>query len=263
MENISPDLLQFLVLDFDLESIANLCRTSKRMNTLICNNPNFWRNKMYKEYPTTRGKFPSDSDFRKIYLSLVNRKEEKYYTFISYNNDNQPPKFWNYIKKSPLSDEDFELATILFPDFEERQGEDFEFEIVGEYPIGTKIWLVYSTDTYDSGKAAFLSREEAIDRVLKVVKSNLKVYFDDEVEFDGKSAKDFYGGTLDEVMEKYKNDLIKNNYLQINMDDTVKYVIKDFEIVDYKKMLNELKRINPNWRKLPKDLINEILKYLQ
>lgn len=253
MEKLSPDLLQFLVLDYDLDSLIKLCQTNKRMNFLICSNSKFWRTKLYKEYPKTIGKFPPDSDFRKIYLSLVNNKKEKYYTFISYK---EPIKFWNYIKKSPLTGEDFDLVEILYSDFIDKQGEDLEFQMVGEYPIGTKIWLAYSDNRDIDIKEAFLSREEAINKILTAVGLLLKSDFDDQLDFNGKNPEEFYGGAIDEVMERYKKDLTQNNYIQI-LDHVLYYdinfIIKDFEIVNYSKMLDELKRKNPNWKKLPKN----------
>jgi hypothetical protein len=263
MEDLNSDLLQFLVLDFDLASIISLCKTNKRFNNIICKNPVFWRNKLYKEYPQTKGKIASDSNFREIYLSLANNIKETYYTFISYNNDDQHPKFWSYIKKTPLTDEDFELGDILYPDFIERGAEDFKFQIVGKYPSGTKIWLVYSDDRDLGLKDAFLSKEESVNRIMYILKMLVGYDFTDKIEYDGKSAEEFYGGTLDEVLERYRNELIKNNYLQVPGFPNMNFIIKDFEIVDYEKMLNELKRLNPNWKKLPKDMINEILKYLR
>ena len=51
--------------------------------------------------------------------------------------------------------------------------------------------------------------------------------------------------------------------LDLNRDMYDWYIVKDFELVDYGEMLQELKRTNPNWKKLPKDIINYILSFLK
>ena len=40
-----------------MPDLLSLCKTSKRMNDLLCANDTFWRQKLYKDYPETIGKF--------------------------------------------------------------------------------------------------------------------------------------------------------------------------------------------------------------
>lgn len=45
------DILILLALEMDAETISKLCRTSKRVNELICKDQMFWRKKLEKERP--------------------------------------------------------------------------------------------------------------------------------------------------------------------------------------------------------------------
>lgn len=50
MENFPRDMIIQLALEYDLSTIMNFCRTSKRMNTIICDNNIFWINKLNKDF---------------------------------------------------------------------------------------------------------------------------------------------------------------------------------------------------------------------
>lgn len=49
MERLPKDVLVMLALDLNIKEILNLCLTSRRYNRLVCENENFWRNKLLKE----------------------------------------------------------------------------------------------------------------------------------------------------------------------------------------------------------------------
>ena len=69
MENLPKDVVALLAIDLDYVDILKLCRSSSRMNRFICQNEDFWRNKLYKTYPFARKlqeKFPI-TNFRKFY----------------------------------------------------------------------------------------------------------------------------------------------------------------------------------------------------
>ena len=265
-----------IAIDLDIPSLIKLCSTNKRINSLICENATFWRNKLNKEYPNTIRKFPSKSDFRKIYFSLKNNIRSKYYIFISTDFVEDVPKIWSYIKRTPIEEDDYELAAFIYPDFVERMGEESYFTMVGDFPKGTKIWLAYCDDI-DLGFAfGFLTKRETINVILtnlnNLIESDyhpaLKADFEEEL---GETIEQFYGGTFEEVMNNNKRLLLQNGYLQIKGHDnrrsesrfTINYIIKEFELIDYGELLSELKRKNPDWRKLPKDMINYILSYLK
>ena len=69
MDKLPKDIVALLAIDLDYVDILKLCRSSSRMNRFICQNEDFWRNKLYKTYPFARKlqeKFPI-TNFRKFY----------------------------------------------------------------------------------------------------------------------------------------------------------------------------------------------------
>lgn len=50
MESIGKDLIRYIALKLDLESIEKLCQTSQRFLE-ICNSDSFWRAKLIKDFP--------------------------------------------------------------------------------------------------------------------------------------------------------------------------------------------------------------------
>lgn len=67
MEFLDKNLLRLLAIDLDLPSLAKLCATNKRIEKEICGSEDFWRNKLYKEYPNTRKIFYGKLDYRNVY----------------------------------------------------------------------------------------------------------------------------------------------------------------------------------------------------
>ena len=50
MENFPIDILVMMALDMDTVEAVKLCKTSTRLNRAICNNPNFWRSKIERDF---------------------------------------------------------------------------------------------------------------------------------------------------------------------------------------------------------------------
>ena len=50
METVPKGLLISMALGYDLATILNFCLTSKRFNSFICQNNNFWMNKTLYDY---------------------------------------------------------------------------------------------------------------------------------------------------------------------------------------------------------------------
>jgi len=274
MERIDKNLLRLMAIDLDIPSLINYCKTNKRINKEVCESQDFSEIISFIKFPNTIGKFYKTDDFRKIYLSLINKELNKYYIFISQENGNENiPKIFEYIKKTPITEEDYDLAEILYSDFSERMGEDTSFEIEGNFPNGTKIWLAYCDDWDFNVKKAFLTRKEAIDELSKIfiffIENDFELYSEFEEETN-MSPEKFYGGNLNEVKKRYLDILNKTGQLQILSHDNrrrvpifpVNFIIKEFEIIDYGEMLEELKKTNPNWRKLPEELIQHILSFI-
>ena len=213
------NVLRLLALELDMPSLLNLCLSNKRLNREICENNHFWRNKLYKDYPETKGKV-FGNNLRKVYLSLVNKVYKTYYVFVSRNNENSFPKIFDYVTDSAPTEEDYEKAANLFSDFEERIGEEQEFTIIGEYPTGTKIWLAYF-DNFDFGiSKAFISREQAIEALLKIADELVKSDFEFVEEETGIPEEEFHKGTYEEVITRNRDTLERTNHLEIPGHDS-------------------------------------------
>lgn len=67
MEKLDKNLLRLMAIDLDLPSLAKLCITNKRIRLEVCESEDFWRSKLYKEYPNTRKIFYGKLNYRDIY----------------------------------------------------------------------------------------------------------------------------------------------------------------------------------------------------
>lgn len=275
MERFDKNLLRLMAIELDMPSLIKFCKTNKRINKEVCQSQDFWRNKLNKEFPNTIGKFYI-ADFRKIYLSLINKEVHTYYIFISQENKQEDnlPKIFDYIKETPINEEDYDLAEKLYPDFSERMGEENSFKIVGDFPHGTKIWLAYCDDWDYKISEAFLTREEAINKLSNVFNYFIEIDFKMAGEFEEEmnmTPEIFYGGKLDEIKKRYLDTLNEKGQLQIRSHDNrrnppifpVNFIIKEFEIIDYEQLLQGLIKINPYWDQLPPEMIEQILSFLK
>ena len=236
------NLLRLLALELDMPSLLNLCLSSKRLNREICQNNHFWRNKLYKDYPETKGKV-FGNNLRKVYLSLLNRVRKTYYVFAS--NDNEAdgfPEIFDYIKDTEgMEDKDYEKAAELYPDFNDRFDEEITFQILGDFPSGTKIWLAYNDDL-DLGFAfGFISREQAIQRLISIAENLIESDFERREEFIeelGITPEEFYNGTYAEDIKRNRETLEKTNRLKIPGHDNrrsvplfpIHFLLKEFAI---------------------------------
>ena len=72
LSQLPNHLLMEMALDYNMMELLSLCRTSKRMNNLLCNNPEFWRSKLIREYPDSYNYFVkrNETDWKNIYQRL-------------------------------------------------------------------------------------------------------------------------------------------------------------------------------------------------
>lgn len=82
MESQPTDILLMIALDLDTIEAIQLCKTSTRLNNAICNNPNFWRRKIEKEYGVNF--YYNDVSILKDYYRLLKQSSAKW--FDSYLN---------------------------------------------------------------------------------------------------------------------------------------------------------------------------------
>jgi Leucine-rich repeat (LRR) protein len=69
MENASKDVLFTIALNLDLPSILKWCSSNSRINRYICQNDNFWRSKLLKDYPDYQ-KFDLNRSLKETYVFL-------------------------------------------------------------------------------------------------------------------------------------------------------------------------------------------------
>ncbi len=50
MNALPVDVLLLITLDMETEDVISWCQTNSRFRDIICNNPNFWRNKLFRNY---------------------------------------------------------------------------------------------------------------------------------------------------------------------------------------------------------------------
>lgn len=216
-----------LAMELDIKTLKSLCSTSKRMNLILCNNKDFWRNKLYREYPATIEKFPNTANFRQIYLSLINKEKHKYQVLIG-TYENKPPLILPYVKKD-ITTEDFSVAEKFYPNIFNEAFVDMEsFEIVGNFPSGTKIFLAYLVD-YDIGYLkGFLTQTQAIEELVNSISALIEADFDHHQSFEEifemltgvrRTPEEFYGGNLQQVNQKNMENLMQKGYSIIQSYD--------------------------------------------
>lgn len=256
LSDLNRDNVMLLGLKLNYDEINNFCQISKKFKTLICDNNIFWMNKLNKDYPQTIGKFSMNTNFKKIYLSLHLKKRSKFEAYI--DEYTVPPKIYSYISKS-ITDEDYELAEKIYPDF---NADMFSFFIEGIFPKGTEMYLAYYRDDNIYIYQAFLTKEEAVNEIITTIEN----LFEYDYENDENSEKN-YGGKMEDVIKSYGNFLSENDYLAVPQPyshTSPRYaIIKQLVLVDYHKILDELKKTHPLWKKMPRDVLNYILKFLE
>jgi len=108
MEKLPKDILIEIALDLDLQSIFGYCLSSKYINEKVCENKNFWINKLYKDFNIDHRE--SKLSAKKYYLELNNLlKKYNLDALLSYglkNDRNDLVKLAIY-KNASLSDFDF------------------------------------------------------------------------------------------------------------------------------------------------------------
>jgi len=221
--DINKDILIKLALDLDIPDLISLCRTNKSINNKICNNNNFWRIKLNKEYPNTIGLF-QNVDYRKIYNSIINKKKNIYYTFQIYENGTFKILDELY-KENDITDDD--LDKIFF-------------SVIGDFPKGTKIWVSFLQSNIEISheNKGFLSKEEAINNILKIIKDVLVDSYKNKdliEEIKGKTIKEILGyDNVNELIEFYRNEFYTKGIVLIpdldGYDEDYTFTIKELTL---------------------------------
>ena len=205
------DVDKMILLKLDIESLRNVCQVNKYAAE-ICNDKNFWRNKIAKDFPL-RGKFIWYTPYRDLYKNspkqlyeIINRKSK----IVSLNKKKYPAlakKFQDDF--GGLSDKDLRLINEkILPDLKKLpllRGDVIHFEWIGKYRnsgklmwTGEKAVELYSElDDYGTVTEDFAFPEFPIDHFYESIDHNNLIWISPEKvqeiikNFDEKSQKSF------------------------------------------------------------------------
>lgn len=101
LDKLPRDVLIYIALQMDLPEILSLCRTSSRINEIVCENDKFWMNKVMREYPkifNSRHRYKYGKTFKEIheyvsqeyiYIDLSYKIEHSYYDEDDFENSDE------------------------------------------------------------------------------------------------------------------------------------------------------------------------------
>ena len=82
MELLPKDVLLMMAIDdMDYLSIINLCKTNPHYNTILCNNPDFWRRKLQRDYPNLNVQHVND--YKGLYIHMKKWETNIYFGLLS------------------------------------------------------------------------------------------------------------------------------------------------------------------------------------
>jgi len=95
-ENISKDVLSLIALKLNFKTLQSLCLTKKRFRTEICNNKDFWKAKLKKDYSNLE-----ISTAKEIYFFKATQNQ----SIVSVLNELTTYNDYNYHKQKQIYDE--------------------------------------------------------------------------------------------------------------------------------------------------------------
>jgi len=99
-DNVPNDVVVYMALNYDLATITAFCQTSSRFNMLVCQNNNFWLQKLEKDFGLNRVDVENhrDNDY------LTNPTPRRYYLYIDRSVNNIPNADLLYTRAVDLGD---------------------------------------------------------------------------------------------------------------------------------------------------------------
>ena len=70
MDKFPKEMLIEIALELNMKNIIKFCRTNKKINSAVCENENFWRQKLLKDYPNYSQLSSIQESYRKKYLRI-------------------------------------------------------------------------------------------------------------------------------------------------------------------------------------------------
>jgi hypothetical protein len=235
MEKLDKNVFIALALDLSLSDLSALCQAKKRFNDLLCNNNEFWRLKLFKEYPYTIGLFKKKEDFQIIYR----KTKDAIYTLPLFNEIGENLEIdWKKRLKSLY----FSIIYLYRIDF-------FEFYLRGEFDdeeLNDGFDEQLTDENYEAGDRLYRSyklnseeREEREEREESNAESDQDEESEDKIE--NKIAEDEFpdidGIDIERLFEPALLRTLKNNKIPFV---EIQYYRK-FRFGESKKIVNEIK----------------------
>ena len=80
-QNLPKDITVKTALGLDLSEVLNLCKTSRDFNNKICQNPNFWTQRLYQDYGMEYTKFSAGETPKELYQKVKRISETKRFDY--------------------------------------------------------------------------------------------------------------------------------------------------------------------------------------
>ncbi len=83
LENLPRDVLFYFALEFDLPTVYNLCRTSKKLNQKLCQSDEFWSQRLLRDYQIRYQDIGGKSESKNILRLLGQYKTRRFISFVT------------------------------------------------------------------------------------------------------------------------------------------------------------------------------------
>jgi len=201
-DKLSNDVIVYLAFDYDLSTIADFCRSSKRFNKLICENDIFWLTKISRDYGLSRNDIPSQYD----------RRYRDYYRDVT-----------KWLKNDRLTPDRLDLAKVGI-----YLGKLSYYALIRVLEKGYNNIAIYLIDNgvINNEMGALMVITKILDLIAQESDTNKKV----------KLFEIFYDNVLPSIFKYFKNPRYKKFW------DVVISKFQDPEIIQYPSIKNIFKR---------------------
>ena len=198
VKELNRDTLPLLAVELDLPDILNFCRTSKKVNQFVCNNPSFWRQKINRDFPNRI--YDNDDFVRDMYKNNPKRLYSLFNSpskIVQFTKEKYPKLFKNidheYFGEFESGSDDLivDITDLIYPYIKEREilrGDILHFEWLGSYRnVGKAIWsgdhiipLDHDLDDYGNLPKEFQFPEFPLDHFYRSIAHNQIIWLSKE-----------------------------------------------------------------------------------
>lgn len=160
-DKLPKDVIVFMALNYDLVAITAFCQTNSRFNQLVCQNNNFWLQKLQKDFGLGQDNINNHRNNAKLTNPLTNPTPRTYYLYIDRMMENEP----NILYFLALSMGDLTLVKMALD-----RGADIQYTQMGinMFDIDLPLIIAYKNEYYDI--ANYLLEQNIIDSRINAIK---------------------------------------------------------------------------------------------